>query len=447
MEQRVKQNLITLGVKPGDSIAAAVSGGADSMALLHCLNNLSADMRIRVSAYHMEHGIRGESSLRDMEFVKSRCAKMGIVCVVKRVNVPAVADDTGLTTEAAARNVRYGFLDSADADFVATAHHIDDNAETVIMNLLRGSGLKGLCGIPARRGRYIRPMLGIPKADIDEYIKLSQIEHITDETNEDTAYTRNFVRKEVMPLLRRINGAAAENIARTAALLAEDEEALTEAALESGCIERTEEGAYIDLVIFKGLKTAVKKRAVRLAVSAQSGLEDLENVHMQSILELAAKARAGKRINLARGLFAAVVYNKLMIGKTSDKKYNIESVALKNGRLSFAGYEFYCGRCEGVPEYGQDAEYFDERSVEGAVFRHRREGDVISPLGMSGTKRLSDYLSDRKVPLHMRDSLVLLAKENEALWVVGVGVSESSGVKKGNIIKISYRGSGECMTT
>lgn len=443
MELRVKQNLIRLGVKPGDTIAVAVSGGADSMALLYCLHGLCEDLRLRITVYHMEHGIRGESSLRDMEFVKKRCKALGVTCYLKRVDVPAIAREQGLTIEAAARKARYEFLGSAKEDFIATAHHLEDNAETVIMNLVRGSGLKGLCGIPEKRGRYIRPMLDIPKAEIEEYIKANGIEHITDETNEDTAYTRNFVRSEIMPLMRRVNPAAAGNIARTAALLAEDEEALTDAALESGCVQHSQDGVLLDLDIFRELKPAVKKRAVRIAVSMISGLEDVERVHMEAILELAGKGETAKRIDLAHGIGAAVVYNKLLIGKINEKKYNKDSVALRLGTLNFGSFCFVCEAFEAAPEFGEGAEYFDAGALEGAVFRHRREGDFIAPLGMGGKKRLSDYLSDRKVPLHRRDSLVLLAKESEVLWAVGVGVSESSRVKQGNIIKITYRGNGD----
>ncbi len=441
MEERVKQNLLRFGVKPGNSVGAAVSGGADSMALLYCLCNLRPSMDIIITVYHMEHGIRGQSSAADMEFVMKQCEAREVKFIVKREDVPAFAKEQGLSAEAAARQLRYEFLDSAETDFIATAHHMEDNAETVIMNLVRGSGLTGLCGIPEKRGKYIRPMLGISKREIEEYIKVNGIAHITDETNADTSYTRNFIRKEIMPHLTRVNEAAAANISRTAALLAEDEEALISAAKESGCIEQTQEGVFIDLETFAKLKPAVKKRVARLAVSAVDGLEDLEFVHVQSILELADKAESAKRIDLARGVFAAVVYDKLMIGKKTEKKYNKDLVAADLGTFSFGGITFECIPYEGDTEFGEGAEFFSAGSVEGALFRHRKEGDYISPLGMEGTKRLSDYLSDRKVPLHKRDTLVVMAKGSEVLWAVGVGVSETSKVNKGEkAVKITYRG-------
>lgn len=443
IEKRVKQNLIRLGVKAGYSVGAAVSGGMDSMALLHCLNNLRADMNIILVAYHMEHGIRGEASAADMEFVKAQCKALGVECKVMRADVPAIAKMRGVSVETAARQARYEFLESAESDYIATAHHMDDNAETVLMNLTRGSALAGLCGIPEKRGRFLRPMLDISRKDIEEYVKSRGIPYVNDATNEDTAYTRNYIRKEILPKLKRINEAAAANIARTAALLSEDEDALLAAAKDADCIELKEEGAYIDLKKLSAFMPAVKKRVIRLAAAQVGELADIERVHTESLLELAEKAESGKRIDLTHGLYAAVVYGKLLVGKTKEKQYNEHLVVFHCGRLSFAGFEFDCGEYNGEPIYGGGAEYFDAAALEGAVFRHRLNGDYIYPLGMSGKKRLSDYLSDRKVPLMMRDSIVLLAKGSEVLWAVGVGVSETSKLKTSSkIIRICYWGNG-----
>jgi tRNA(Ile)-lysidine synthase len=443
IEERIKQNLIRLGVKAGESVGVAVSGGMDSMTLLNCLRNLREEMNILIIAYHMEHGIRGEASVSDMEFVKAQCCALGVECVTERADVPARAYADGVSIETAARQLRYEFLGAAETDYIATAHHMEDNAETVLMNLVRGSALAGLCGIPERRGKFIRPMLDISRRDIEEYVQSRGIPFVSDATNDDTAYTRNYIRWEVLPRLKHINGAAAANIARTAALLSEDEQALVTAAVKADCIEKKDEGAYIDLHKLSALMPAVKKRVIRLAVAQTGELAGLERVHMESLSELAEKAEPGKRIDLAHGLFAAVVYGKLLVGKNGEKRYNKNSVVFCCGRLDFAGFEFDCGEYIGEPVYGDGAEYFDAEAIEGAVFRHRLEGDYIFPLGMGGKKRLSDYLSDRKVPLLRRDSLALLAKGSEVLWAVGVGVSETSKLKNGSKkIRICYWGNG-----
>lgn len=443
IEERVKQNLIRLGVCPGDAVGAAVSGGIDSMTLLYCLRNLRREMNILIIAYHMEHGIRGGASVGDMEFVKAQCEAAGVECVTKRVDVPALAKENGASIETAARQTRYEFLEAADVKYMATAHHMEDNAETVLLNLARGSGLAGLTGIPEKRGKFIRPMLSVSRRDIEEYAQSRNIPYVSDLTNDDTAYTRNFIRKEVLPKLKRVNDAAAANIARTAALLREDEEVLSEAAKSAGCIELKDDGAYVDIAKLAGLMPAVKKRVLRLAVSQVNGLEDVENVHIQSLLALAEGGESGKRTELAHGVWAAVVYGKLLVGKANEKQYNNHSVVLQTGKFCFGDFEFECAAFDGVPAYGGSVEYFDADAVDGARFRHRREGDFIMPLGMEGRKRLCDYLSDRKVPLHKRDSLVILAKGSEALWVVGVGASETSKLKQGSkIIRICYWGNG-----
>ncbi len=435
------RKLHELGVKAGSRVGVAVSGGVDSMALLHCLCNLRDQMNILITAYHMEHGIRAESE-SDMRFVMAQCEKMNVPCVVGRADVPALAAERHVSVETAARDARYAFLDAQSEDFIAIAHQMDDLAETVLMNLLRGSGLAGLGGIPALRGKYIRPMLGISRRQIEAYAKKNGIAHVHDASNDDTGYTRNFVRKELLPRMARVNRGAAANIARAASLLTEDEAALMEMARRSGCINNGPEGAQIDIAKLMEQMPAVQKRVIRLAVQQHCGLADIASVHVDAMLDIARKGKTAKRVDIGGGAFAAMVYGKLVIGSTSEKRYNKPFSAL-SGECEFGGMRFTCEPFAGSPAYGPDAEYFCAEVVSGAVLRYRERGDVISPLGMKGSKRLSDYLSDRKVPLTKRDDLVLLAKGHEVFWAVGVGVSEKSRVKPGtSILKISYGVSG-----
>jgi tRNA(Ile)-lysidine synthase len=261
---------------------------------------------------------------------------------------------------------------------------------------------------------------------------------VHDLTNDDTDYTRNYVRHELLPRMERVNKGAGRNISRAAALLSEDEEALADSARRSGCVEQGEYGAAVDIEKLKTLMLAVQKRVLRLTVQEHCGLTDIENVHVDALLRLALKGKSGKRADIGRGYFAAVVYGKLIIGRAGEKQYN-EAFEALSGCFEFGGWRFEAEHFTGEPQYGAGAEYFNASAVAGAVFRCRREGDVITPLGMEGTKRLSDYLSDRKVPLHRRDILTVLARGKEVFWVVGVGVSDKSRVKPGtDIIKISF---------
>lgn len=438
METKVKQKLIDMGLDLGKSLGVAVSGGVDSMVLLRCLYN----MNIPVIVYHMEHGIRGQSSRDDMAFVIEQCEKLGVECFTRSVDVPAIAKKSRVSTETAARSARYAFLDAANVDIIATAHHMDDVAETVIMNLVRGSGMSGLRGIPERRGKYIRPMLGISRSEIEQYAADNDVEYVTDSTNDDTVHTRNYIRKEIMPRLKQINERAAANIARSANLLREDEAVLMELAKEAGCIEVCGDGAHIDVALLSAQAAAVQKRILRLAIGCKYDMVDVENVHIESILGLVASGVSGKRIDLKYGLFAALAYDKLYIGKTENKMYNDCLTPLprqggwQTNKTAFEGEEL---KSEVPHSYEAGAEYFDFGVIEHCVMRSRAQGDYIIPLGMRGKKRLSDYLSDRKVPLYLRDNLIVMSKNSEVFWVVGVGVSESSKVTKDSkVYKIKY---------
>ena len=268
----------------------------------------------------------------------------------------------------------------------------------------------------------------------------NDIAYVHDKTNDDTSYTRNYIRHEIIPRLGDINGSASANIARAAALLRADEDALQQLAADAGGIETRQDGVYIDLGVLASQHAAIAGRIVRLAISQVQGLVDIENVHVHSVLDLAEKAQSGKRVDIGGGLIAAVVYGKMMIGKNKPVRYNGTLVRFNGaGRYDVFGTAFVCCNVSGAPQYGGRAEYFDAQTLRGAHFRHRQEDDIMTPLGMRGSKRLSDYLSDRKVPLHMRDGLILLASGSEVFWVVGIGVSEKSKVRQGRqILKITY---------
>ncbi len=438
LEKQVKKSIEKLGVISGSRVGVAVSGGVDSMVLLHCLCGLRTQMNLEITAYHMEHGIRAESE-SDMRFVLAECERLDVPCVIERADVPAIAAARRVSIETAARDARYAFLDAQDAEFIATAHQMDDMAETVVLNLMRGSGLAGLCGIPAKRGKYIRPLLTVSRKQIEAYAKRNGIEYVHDKTNDDTGYSRNFVRHELLPRMAGVNENAAGNIARMAALLCEDEAALTDMARRSGCIEYGADGTAVDIGKLLALMSAVQKRVLRLAVQDCFGLKDIENAHIDVMLAIAKKGKSAKRVDIGCGIFAAVAYGKLLIGKAEEKRYNGSFSALEKS-CEFGGMRFACERCFGKPQFGPGSEYFDADTLSGAVLRYRQRGDIIVPLGMTGKKRLSDYLSDRKVPLHKRDSLVLLAKGEEVFWVVGVGVSQRSRVRPdASMIKIDYR--------
>lgn len=220
----------------GTKVLCAVSGGADSMCLLHCLFSRADELGIKVAAAHFDHCLRGEESKRDRSFVENWCAEHGVECASASGNVAEFARKNGLGTEEAARQLRYEFLEKAadelGCDVIATAHNADDNAETLLLNLTRGTGLKGLCGIPPQRGRIIRPLLKVTRSEIEEYLEANGVSHVEDSTNAGDEYTRNIIRHRVMPVLREINPAFSDAALRTSGLLRDDEEYLNSLAVE-----------------------------------------------------------------------------------------------------------------------------------------------------------------------------------------------------------------------
>ena len=250
---------------PGSRVLCAVSGGADSVCLLHLLKTAGHERGLTVYAAHCEHGLRGGESLRDMDFVRALCERLAVPLTVRHVDVPAYARAHSLGVEEAARKLRYAFLEeTADAlgcDRIATAHNALDRSETVLMNLCRGSGAAGLRGIPRQRGRIVRPLLDVNRAEILAYLSANRLDHVEDSSNTSRAYTRNRLRLEVMPVLRQSYPRLDESLGRTAALLSDDEECL--ASLAEDFISREYSDGSLPTAALLGEHRAVASRVLR----------------------------------------------------------------------------------------------------------------------------------------------------------------------------------------
>ena len=224
-------NIDRSAILPGSRVLCAVSGGADSMCLLHWLHS---QPDLELFAAHFEHGIRGEESLRDAAFVETFCRQQGIPCVTEHGDVPALAREKGLGLEEAARELRYAFLERTagelQCDWILTAHNADDNAETVLLNLCRGAGIAGLSGIPPERGRILRPLLHCTREEIEAYLRDNGVPHVEDSSNESPAFSRNRIRQQVMPVLRTLNPRVSEAVLRSSRLLRQDGDCLDQLA-------------------------------------------------------------------------------------------------------------------------------------------------------------------------------------------------------------------------
>ncbi|MEA4854036.1 MAG: tRNA lysidine(34) synthetase TilS [Christensenella sp.] len=424
----------------GQTIGVAVSGGADSMALLVCLCAIAPSLFCSVVCVHFEHGIRGEQSRRDADFVADFCAQRNIPFYMSAADVPLLAKEWGMSEETAAKRAREEYfnalLDAGEADVIATAHHLDDHAESVLMHILRGSGMDGLIGIHAKWGRYIRPLLCVDKKRILAYLEEKGVSYVTDCTNAENEHTRNFVRNVLMPQIReKINPDAVGALSRLSEVAACDAEYLCGIAEKEfpACAACRNGRVEFSLPAFLKQPEAIRRRLVRLACAKLHIKQDIERIHVSDVIKLAQRKKTGTRTSLSRHLYAQVEYEKLLIGFAGREKdrsfcqpfdFTADNVLPDGSRITcieaaacdYANADPFCA-------------YLDaDRLPRFLTLRTRQTGDVIHPLGAPGTKKLKDYFIDKKLPREQRDAAPLLADGSRVLWVIGFCIDDSCRV-------------------
>ncbi len=408
------------------------------MALLHYMRAARDKLQLKIIALNVEHGIRGQSSLKDTEFVKKYCAEQNIPLLTYSVDCLAEAQKSGLSVEEAGRKLRYEcFFDALEkgaCDYVATAHHSADNAESVLFNLLRGSGLKGLTGIKeVFEGKIVRPLLRTSKAQIEEYLAKNSIPYVTDETNLDDQYTRNYLRLNVMPSIKKAFPEAESSICRFAEIAKAEDQYLDQAA--SNLLIR--EDGTIKLGI--NSHPALFSRACVLAIKAMGICKDWTKEHIAA-LQLLKEKENGAKVSLKSGVIAIKEYDNIVFFRdTSTTQPPIDALnGEKDGKETApfsVGLLTIDSKCVKI-EYVASSEELDlkngcfadyDKVPQTAVIRHRRQGDVFTKYGKGerggGSKLLNDYLTDVKFPLRNRDNLLLLADGNEVLVILGLAVS------------------------
>ena len=426
---------------PGDcrSVLCAVSGGADSVFMLHILKKLGDERGIKICAAHYEHGIRGEESLRDAAFTEKLCMSLGVECVTEHGNVPAFAEKNHIGTEEAARRLRYAFLEQAaeklGCQYIATAHNADDNAETVLFNLSRGAGGKGLCGIPPVRGNIIRPILNITRAEIEQYLKDNFLPHMEDSTNQSDGYSRNLIRHRVMPVLKELNPAFSSAVTRTVGLLQQDEDCL--AGLAADFIGKNYNGESIPSGSLSALPPAVASRVIRQILG-----ENTAYTHIRAVLELAQTSELsfadipGKRIRAEQG----------RIYFTEPGAVRIPEIRLIPGEtveLPDIGIEIKTS----VGNFDRDVHdslntfYLKyEKLCHSVLCSGRKDGDSFSPSGRGCTKTLKKLFLERKMPQSERDRTIVIRDGDKIAAVSGFGIDSLYQCSPGDLaLKIEIK--------
>lgn len=434
----IKKNKL---IEAGEIIGVACSGGRDSMALLHYLNSIKTQLDFQLIAINIDHSIR-ENSAHDSEFVMDYCKENGIRAYKFKVEALKLAKDNKITLEQAARDARYKTFDSLIqkglVDKIATAHHLNDQAETILLNLLRGCGLSGAKGMePIRDNVYIRPFLEIDRAEIMQYIDENDISFVEDETNADSSYSRNYIRNIVMPTIRKKFKSADKNLVNFAKICAEDDDFINE-QVEMGGVVRNKDITKIPLSYFS-FKASIINRILMKCLSYYS-LQDIEKRHIMLIRNFADESENGASIDLPFGIKIHKEYDYLTISLRGNEKA-VKNYKFSKGRTEIEGFGII--RVVSSKVYNENKPHshtIDATKLpEGAVWRFREQGDVFTPYG-GGTKTLKEYFIDKKIPQRLRDRIPVLAIGNEILIIADIEISDKLKVDEGSkyLFKIHY---------
>lgn len=392
-----EQNLMA----PGDTVICAVSGGADSVAMLFALYLLREKLGITLEAAHFNHNLRGEESLRDETFVRELCARYEIPLHVASGEIHP--GKKGL--EAAARDARYAFLESLPGK-IATAHTADDNAETILMHLVRGTGLKGLGGIAPQRGKLIRPMLGITRREVEDFLAEWHLPHVEDSTNETDAFLRNRLRHHVMPLLAAENPRIAENLSQMALRLREDEACLSQ---QSGYETLPE------VETLRTLPSAVRSRMLERFLK-ENGVREPEDVHIAQAEALVFSESPSASAAFPGGVTLSRQYGHLTANPTGEAFTPVTLTC--PGSTEAAGIRI---TCEPAGELAQSENLLTVCPVGKISIRPRQTGDKIRLSG--GSKSLKKLFIDRKIPAADRGRIPVVCDETGILGVYSIGVN------------------------
>ena len=422
-------------LNPGDRVVMAVSGGPDSVCLLSVLHSLAKDLGLTLHVAHLDHMFRGKESADEALFVEELAKKFNIAATIEKIDVSAFCREHGLSAQAGARDVRYKFLanvaETVGGARIATGHTATDQAETFLMRLVRGAGISGLSAIPPKRGNIIRPLIETTREDVLGYLQSAGLVYVTDPSNTKPMYTRNRIRTDVLPVLKKFNPRVVETLAAEASLLRDEDEAI-EAYLTQmmkGMFDQEDGLIAIKRAEFNALPLAFRRRMFRLAAGLLGAdLPLLSRVQVDKALGFIAGSQTGRAMRLPEGLRVEREYERFNLSKALEAEHFSHALAVP-GKTSIPELGIDIERIlsdGGSAGEGEDKNYrwqalFDYDKIRPLLtLRNRRPGDRFCPAGMGGrSKKLQDYLVDEKVPRRKRDAIPLLCSGEDILWVVG----------------------------
>ena len=417
-------------LKGKNSVLCGFSGGADSSVMLDVLCKIKDEFGFSLRAVHVNHGIRGDEADRDEEFCRGFCLERGIDFISRRVSAPDYAREHNVGLEEAARELRYGVFEELkrDGEVIATAHNSTDNAETVLFNLIKGSGNRGLGGIPPVRGDIIRPIILLDRDEIREYAGESGVPFVLDSTNSDTAYTRNFIRHKMIPLAKEINPSLERTLLESSERQRESDVYLWESSAPSA--DRLCRGE-MTAEEFASMPSPVSYRALYSAFVRLSDCR-LEAVHHRSVRELAEKAVPHSSVHLPDGVRAVIENGILLVRREEKEKPPFEcELPIKYGKNAFPdlGFDLFLYRDEKPKEIKENVyklsiqeKIIFDKIKDNLYLRTRRPGDSYRSRGI--TKSLKKMMNERKTDLSLRDRLPVICDGEGIIWVPGFPVCD-----------------------
>jgi tRNA(Ile)-lysidine synthase len=450
-------------ISRGDRVIVGVSGGADSTALLHVLVQLNSVLRAHFRVVHVHHGLRGEEADRDAKTVQAICRSYKINCRVVEVQAEQFAKKHHISVEEAGRYLRYQIFEEEAEKWekeedtqkpvkIAVAHNKEDNAETIIMQLSRGSGLKGVAGMKPVRGRIIRPMLGVTRNEIEAYLTKEEIGWCTDSSNLHDDYTRNRIRHDILPkLISDVNHGAVDNITRAGRLIGEADIYLAKQAeaILKKCMVMDDESAGIPTAELDRQDPIIRSYMIRLLIGiVNRTMKNITAKHIEDIDKLADDI-TGKKIDLPYSLEAVKTYDMIWVGRTgfSGESGNQEADAAAEAeqneryRKQFSFDVFPYDASMKIPA-GNGVKWFDYDKIDHVMeIRTRRTGDYIV-LKDGGRKTVKAYMADAKIPAAMRNRIPVLSIGSHVMWIVGYRISETWKVDDTTkrIFEVRYEG-------
>lgn len=388
----------------GDRVLIGVSGGADSIALLEFFVSVKEKYDLDICVAHIEHGIRSEDSVNDAEFVENYCKKLGVNFYLKTIDAPNLAKKAKMGVEEYSRMARYDFFNTIECDKIATAHNLTDNIETLLFRLARGTGLKGACSIPAVRGKIIRPFIEVSSGEIRKWCNDNNIPYRVDCTNSDSAYSRNLIRLEILPLFEKLNANYQDNIENFISDVNEDYAFIDDyvKSIYPVIVKNNE----IDLTKLNELDLSIKKR-ILIMFFDENGYS-LSRIHLQSVIDITLKS--GKS-QIKENVFAISAKGKIRLAKFNDlnKKDEFVTKILNIDEFKDKNIDFYCD-CDKI--------------VGNIIIRAKQAGDRIKPAGRNVSKTLKKLFNESAYPIEKRDKKIVVCDDLGIVGVIGLCADE-----------------------